>query len=542
MKLRNSDPLKLKLYNSVDIAQEKHKEWEEIVKNANDSRLSSNVVGQVPPPGMNVTSLDIDKVTHISSPSLFWVQTQESSQQGARIQEIISQVLKRCSPVLSADHVKIGDLYLAPYKDEEETDAESIFYRAKIINITAARAVEVFFIDYGNVEIIDPENLHVISAPAIKEFPDLVTIPGLALQCCLARVKPNNLRNGKGLWDDQVVTGFRNLVFGHVGGKIMSRIFSVIKSGSIQSQFVVRLDSLTVRFPDNAAVDVKLQLIKDKLADHAVESYLSQDDHRERMRFAAYSSAMQAHLQSPYTSAAAAPVPQLMEEDRRLQQLTASLQGPFSPLEHRVQAAYRAGAQQLTSVEPESVNSVLLDQSPGQDQWLVAAQVTAAPGGERLVARQTSWLPARPGLGPLATMIFSPRVELRTDAHGDRERKATKITGFIAGLGPKTVWDKPLEQVSRSERTQAYFPDHDMEVMLDVSISNSDINLINKLRYWLNQMLQKTEDGVMSLTQTKSLDSAQKGIKRNLEDLLSRDRLTQEKIGIPSGQQFRYLI
>ena len=69
--------------------------------------------------------------------------------------------------------------------------------------------------------------------------------------------------------------------------------------------------------------------------------------------------------------------------------------------------------------------------------------------------------------------------------------------------------------------------------------ANSDINLINKLRYWLNQMLQKTEDGVMSLTQTKSLDSAQKGIKRNLEDLLSRDRLTQEKIGIPSGQQFR---
>jgi hypothetical protein len=43
----------------------------------------------------------------------------------------------------------------------------------------------------------------------------------------------------------------------------------------------------------------------------------------------------------------------------------------------------------------------------------------------------TSWLPARTGLGALSTMIFAPQVEVRHNA------KKTRLTGFVAGLGPK---------------------------------------------------------------------------------------------------------
>ena len=114
------------------------------------------------------------------------------------------------------------------------------------------------------------------------------------------------------------------------------------------------------------------------------------------------------------------------------------------------------------------------------------------------------------------------------------------MSGFIAGLGPKISWDKPEETISKVERTLAFYPEHDMEVKFDVNVTNQDINTINKLRYWVNQMLSKTEDGIFHLTQPKSLDCAQKGIKRNLEDLLDRERIFEDKESVPSGHEYRW--
>ena len=43
---------------------------------------------------------------------------------------------------------------------------------------------------------------------------------------------------------------------------------------------------------------------------------------------------------------------------------------------------------------------------------MVAAHVGINPSGQNLLLRNTTWLPAIPGLGALATMIFAPQVEL----------------------------------------------------------------------------------------------------------------------------------
>ena len=83
------------------------------------------------------------------------------------------------------------------------------------------------------------------------------------------------------------------------------------------------------------------------------------------------------------------------------------------------------------SVEFNSVNAVLLDAAGSAfDQLMVAAHVNVSAAGDRLSLRRcaisnnahnlkslfsTSWLPRRPGLGALATLIFSPRVEIRSD-------------------------------------------------------------------------------------------------------------------------------
>ena len=525
----------------MELAEEKHAEWQKVVKKAQDDRLTAMELGQVTPPGMEVTELEVQKVTHISSPSTFWVHTAESAAQDTRVGQIIYQVLSRCTEV-PWGQLREGQLFLAPYKDPEEE--ETNFYRAKVSRVFGTTSVSVFFVDYGNMEVVNIHNLRVISSDVIREFPDLVSIPGLALECCLGGVQPNQLRNGKGLWDDEVVRSFKDLVYSHVG-KINCKIFSVIKSCSGHSSFVVSLDTMVIKQEGNKSVDVKKQLLVDKLADVAVESYLSQEDHRERMRFTAYSSAMKTHLENPYSSLSLPNIAS-MKEDKSKQLISLNLHGPFNPLEHKVQCSYRTGSQKLCNVDPESVNAVLLDQSPSDptDQWMVAAQVAMSPSSESLLIRNTSWMPAKPGLGSLATMIFSPQVELRGNKgiHKDKQAKGkhTRIIGYVAGLGPKTIFDKPLKEVTKSEKTHGYYPEHDMEVKLDVVISNGDVNVINKIRYWLNQMMMKSEDGIMHITQPKQLDAAQKGLQKNLVDLLSQERMTQMKTSGPCGREFRY--
>ncbi len=536
----NNSRLRLKLYSSVDLAQEKHTEWQKVVKKAQEDRLTATELGQVTPPGMEVTELESQKVTHISAPSTFWVHMAESVAQDNRVGQIIYQVLSRCSEVPSGQ-LREGQLFLAPYKDPEEE--ETNFFRCKVIRVHGRTSACVFFVDYGNIEVVSINNLRVIPSDVVEEFPDLVSIPGLALECCLGGVQPNQLRNGKGLWDDAMVRAFKELVYTHVG-KIHCKIFSVIKSCSGHSSFVVSLDTMIIKQEDNKSVDVKKQLMEDKLADVAVESYLSQEDHRERMRFNAYSSAMKTHLEHP-DSSISLPNVASMKEDQSKQLISLNLHGPFNPLEHKVQCSYRTGSQKLCNVDPESVNAVLLDQSPSDptDQWMVAAQVAMSPSSESLLIRNTSWMPAKPGLGSLATMIFSPQVELRGNKGTHKDKKAkgkhTRIIGFVAGLGPKTIFDKPMGEVTKSEKTHGYYPEHDMEVKLDVVISNGDVNQINKIRYWLNQMMMKSEDGIMHITQPKQLDAAQKGIQKQLVDLLNQERMGQIKTSGPCGREFR---
>ena len=59
-------------------------------------------------------------------------------------------------------------------------------------------------------------------------------------------------------------------------------------------------------------------------------------------------------------------------------------------------------------------------------------------------------------------MLFAPVVELRLKEGDLRHRR--KMTGCIAGMGPKIHWNKA--QVSRAEATEALYP----EVKFDVNV------------------------------------------------------------------------
>ena len=58
-------------------------------------------------------------------------------------------------------------------------------------------------------------------------------------------------------------------------------------------------------------------------------------------------------------------------EDKKSQTVKCELRGPFSPLEYKVSCAYRQGSTKLVNTDRDSVNSVLLDQTPSNPHELV---------------------------------------------------------------------------------------------------------------------------------------------------------------------------
>ncbi len=65
-------------------------------------------------------------------------------------------------------------------------------------------AVNVHFIDYGNGDVVSANELVMLDRDLLKDVPDLAEIPAQAVQCALAHVKPNPIRNPKGIWDRDV--------------------------------------------------------------------------------------------------------------------------------------------------------------------------------------------------------------------------------------------------------------------------------------------------------------------------------------------------
>ena len=489
-----------------------------------DSEVSHEVklkVKPMVPPSLATTEITLTPV-NVLSPSCFWTQYGDVGE--------LEKTLASCGPTLS-NVVKVwelarGEIYLC-------LDKEKQYHRVRLES-TASGLATVFLMDYGILTKVEASELLVISKEAMNSFPHLMNIPGLALECRIAGLQPRKTKSCRGLWSSEVVNRFEELLTNNEA-KPEGRIFSVTKCDTGQSKVVVALEELIVQI-EGQRRDVKSILLEEHLAEESAEPYNSQKNRKDRENFRDYDVVMQDHLNK-----------QVLEDSGELNVgagVDASitngcrlpLLGPFSPLEHKVVCLHRQGSGKLATVDPESVNSVMLNQAPGDmfDQYMVAAQVGLNPSGETLVLRGTSWLPASPGFGALATMMFSPHVELRTNP------PRTQLSGCLSGLGPKATKDKSEELLTKSERHAAFYPEHDVETRFDVEITNEDVNTINKVRYWMNQCLSKTDpDQLVRLGQPAVVRKAQQGVKKCLEELMGRDRLQKEKEPLPSRKEHR---
>ena len=469
---RNCHKTKIQVYNLED-AKNIHQEWEEAIMNAEKSLSTSNIQ-QLQPPHMGEEEIVISNVSHVSSPSMFWIHYGDSPEKMERIRNITEQVLVKCRPVRG--RVQVGQVFLAP-DSREGGDSEYLWYSRVRVTSVRASMVMAFFIDYGYTQFISVSKLRMIPPEVVMNFSDLVTIPGQAVECCLSGLQPNKARTVKGLWDEQVVTELNKLVKAHVGGELSAKIFSVTKSASSGNGFVVNLASLEVML-EGGTMDIAQELLKMKLASVAVESLTSQEDHKARLKYCAESAGIQKYMELDYfQSFTLKPELKAKEDSGKLREWV-ELAGPFTPLEQSILAQYRSGESKGAKVDPESVNCVILNKNlvEAHKNWLVAAHVGMRPNGESLGLRNTFWLSSKPGMGELLTMVFAPVVELRLKEGDELHRR--RITGFIAGMGPKVHWNKT--PVSRAEATEAFYPEHDMEVRFEVNVDNEDVNNVNE--------------------------------------------------------------
>ncbi|XP_049913881.1 tudor domain-containing 6 isoform X2 [Epinephelus moara] len=144
-----------------------------------DGKDEKGMAEKLPAEVLALNSSHVAVVPHVSDPSEFWIQTQNYANE---LDELMDSIYHLYSDSVNKDVVRnptVG-LYCAAKAEDSE------FYRATVAEL-GEQQVKVFFVDYGNTEVVDRGN--------IRTLPDeLKKLPCLSLKCSLAGVRPKDGR------------------------------------------------------------------------------------------------------------------------------------------------------------------------------------------------------------------------------------------------------------------------------------------------------------------------------------------------------------
>ncbi|CAG0913107.1 unnamed protein product [Notodromas monacha] len=161
-------------------------------------------------------------------------------------------------------------------------------------------------------------------------------------------------------------------------------------------------------------------------------------------------------------------------------------------------------------INPDSINFAVIEPSSNAPlcQLLIAQKVRMDEYGSVVVSNTTT-MSFMPGLPSLLCMCFSPVVRFSLDRHGK------KIVGLFAGVG----------SVKReSGEFVPVFPDHEMEVLNTIEISEDDIDAANEIRKIMNDLLTGVP-GAARIARTDQRNAGlQTKLRRKLKELLMRPR------------------
>nr|XP_031310296.1 ATP-dependent RNA helicase TDRD9 isoform X1 [Camelus dromedarius] len=396
--------------------------------------------------------LTID-VTEVVEVGHFW---------GYRIDEKNSEILKKLTAEINclkllplAVHPHPDLVCLAPFAD---FDKES-YFRAQILYVSGDSA-EVFFVDYGN-------RAHV-ALHLLMEMPcQFLELPFQALEFKICKMRPSarSLVCGEP-WSSGASQRFASLVSGCA---LLVKVFSVVHS-------VLHVDVYRCSGVQDA-VNIRDVLVTEGHAELAEEPYASKQNHE----------VLKGLFSKSVESVTDRSVPSPVKDDEKyllrvlLESFSSNklghpnckaiLHGPFNPYELKCHSLTRISKFRCVWIEKESINSVVVSDSPEEHQRvLVAASLSVNATGSTMLLRETSLMPHIPGLLALLSMLFTPVMELRVD----REGKC--YTGALCGLGWSPTTGAPV------------LPEHDIELAFDVQLGVEDVVEVNILRAAVNKL------------------------------------------------------
>ncbi|XP_010153181.1 PREDICTED: tudor domain-containing protein 15-like [Eurypyga helias] len=143
----------------------------EITRHGNTPKLTS-----LPQRDIQVNSEVVAYISHMNSPSSFYVQLAEDENLIIQLAEELNESMVNIDNKNCLDELMVGDLLVAEY------DTDCFYYRAVIKTVKSGNSFEVQFIDYGNEAVVSPSKICRIQ----KKF---LTLPRLSVHCFLSRVK-----------------------------------------------------------------------------------------------------------------------------------------------------------------------------------------------------------------------------------------------------------------------------------------------------------------------------------------------------------------
>ncbi|NXH67585.1 TDR15 protein, partial [Hydrobates tethys] len=114
-------------------------------------------------------------ISHMNSPSSFYVQLAEDENLIIQLAEELNESIMNIGHENCLDELMVGDLIVAQH------DTDCFYYRAVIKTLQSGNCFEVEFIDYGNAAVVSPSKICRIQ----KKF---LTLPRLSIHCFLSRV------------------------------------------------------------------------------------------------------------------------------------------------------------------------------------------------------------------------------------------------------------------------------------------------------------------------------------------------------------------
>uniref|UniRef100_A0A8C4ZD94 RNA helicase n=1 Tax=Gadus morhua TaxID=8049 RepID=A0A8C4ZD94_GADMO len=406
-------------------------------------------------------------ITEVLEVGRFWgYRADEASKQK---QESLTRDIngRPLQPVAVSPHPNL--LCLAPFVER----SGSQYHRANVRNALGT-TVEVFFVDFGNTMSVPCSSLRELP-------PDLASQPFQALQFYVVGMRPSaqSLILGE-QWSQRARDRYIKLTRGH---EALVELYST-------QQGVLHVE-LFIPAKGQEALNVARVMVEEGHALPALEGYNSQQNHEQMM------SMYKDMADKTYVpnSAGGSWQDRLKEQTDLISDLLARFKdnksylktkvrvnGPNSP--HRVSfhSFSHSTYYKSVSIQKCSLNSGVVNEMPQykHQRMLVAGSVAVSAN---ILLRDTTLMPDIPGLPALITMLFTPVMELRTNA------ERTRYTGALCGLG----WN--------SNTLAPVLPERDMEMAFDCFFDVEDITETNALRDSINRLLSEGSRGLMHMGQ-----------------------------------------